>query len=102
MIAAGDFNTTPGTYNKDADLYAEIERTWVDLTKTYRKEYGSGTIMDKKGQRPDWIDYILSRATPVPGVQLKRMRLICNVAADDPYSDHHGLEAELLVPPAER
>jgi endonuclease/exonuclease/phosphatase family metal-dependent hydrolase len=102
VVAMGDFNTTPDTYNKDEMLYGEMTRTWKDLTEKYRQAYGSGPIMNKKAQLSDWIDYILWRTMPGSAVSLKRMRLICNVAADDPYSDHHGLEAQLLIPPPDR
>ena len=98
VIAAGDLNITP----KESELYGQITGAWEDLTKKYRNEYGSGTIMDEKGQRPEWIDYILSRRTPDASVRVSRLRLICNAAKDDPYSDHHGLEAQLFIPAAER
>jgi endonuclease/exonuclease/phosphatase family metal-dependent hydrolase len=94
VLVVGDFNTAAS----ETDLYAKIKNVWADLTATYREECKCGTIIDKKGPRREWIDYVLSRTPPGTEVRVDQIRLIKNTSVDRPYSDHHGLELQLSLP----
>jgi endonuclease/exonuclease/phosphatase family metal-dependent hydrolase len=98
VLVAGDFNTTAS----ETDLYAKIKNAWADLTATYREECKCGTILDRKGPRREWIDYVLSRTPPGTEVRVEQIRLIKNTSVDFPYSDHHGLEVQLSLSVAPR
>ena len=94
VLVAGDFNTTAS----ETELYAKIKNAWADLTAAYREEWKCGTILDKKGPRKEWIDYVLSRTPPGTKVRVEQIQLIKNTSVDCPYSDHHGLEVQLSLP----
>jgi endonuclease/exonuclease/phosphatase family metal-dependent hydrolase len=95
-IIAGDFNTTPDEPSHGYQLLAHSG--WTDTTVTIRDSCQSnaespcGTSFSERAPVPsEWIDYIFT--TPAP--QVSRSEMILNRRADDPYSDHEGLESTI-------
>ncbi len=91
VVCAGDLNTPAG-----GPLFARaIAPSWVDLSAGLRAACGCSTSFHDDGRPKAWIDYVLAwRAAPVA---VEKMELLANDGPDDPYSDHNGLHARLLV-----
>lgn len=88
-LVAGDLNTTP-----DEPAFAELAGL-DELTRTLRERCDCGTSVDgEPGAR--WLDYLLAR--PAPGFRIAaEVSLLRSLAPDQPYSDHHGLDAIVRV-----
>lgn len=91
IVIAGDFNTPA-----DSDpLHESIASLGRDVTEEVRST-GDGVTNFPVHASAGWIDYVLV-APPAAGAAAGRTRLIRNRAADDPYSDHHGLVCDIEV-----
>lgn len=97
-IVAGDFNTIPA----ERKHYLRMSTSWVDLTAEFRAECQKdplaqcGTAWNEKNHHLQWIDYIWSRQSACCSV-VGAVQLIRNEDIDAPYSDHEGLDANLMV-----
>lgn len=94
VIASGDLNTRPSE-----SLYHELLAHWCDLTDAKRQQSARGTYFDGSASPGDWIDYILARRHDSWDVHAEDIRLIEHAEPDAPYSDHHGLHAQLRMHP---
>jgi endonuclease/exonuclease/phosphatase family metal-dependent hydrolase len=107
VVLAGDFNTSPtGTY--DGKIYADMTGVWTELTRDARSDclndhnpaladpLACGTHYENDRLSNEWIDYVFTRLGD--NVRPAKLRLIRNEASDQPFSDHEGVDAELLVP----
>ncbi len=86
-LVAGDFNTVP-----DGKLYDAITSIGRELTADLRHGGIRGTQLERDGPR-DWIDYILMRAGANCSCEC---HMIVNLAADNPYSDHEAVVADII------
>lgn len=84
VIIGGDFNTEPYEWST-----LHLPATWQDLTTPLRLAGEPASYIDKTGPMA-WYDYVFAQS-PAKGHLDAEARLIRNSAADDPYSDHHGL-----------
>jgi endonuclease/exonuclease/phosphatase family metal-dependent hydrolase len=92
VLAAGDFNTGP-----EEPLYDELlARHWHDLTIDARTEGHPAATQFECGPEPLWIDYVLARRN-ADWSATASLELIRNVARDEPFSDHHGLRADIVI-----
>jgi endonuclease/exonuclease/phosphatase family metal-dependent hydrolase len=92
VLVAGDLNVR----EEEAGLYNMLTAELADLTAGYRAACAAcGTFITREGT-DWWIDHLFVRkdAALAPGARVERIR---NSARDEPYSDHHGLWAELRV-----
>ena len=94
VLAAGDLNTRP-----DESLYEFVTDFWVDLTEESRRRCDCGTVLVDDSGGEEWLDYILTRRAQNWTVTMRRFQRVVNDKLDDPYSDHHGLLAELDIRP---
>ena len=94
VLAAGDLNTRP-----DESLHDFVTDFWVDLTEESRRRCRCGTALVDDSGREEWLDYILARRAQDWSVTMRRFERVENEKLDDPYSDHHGLLAELDIRP---
>jgi endonuclease/exonuclease/phosphatase family metal-dependent hydrolase len=85
VVVGGDLNVPAS-----GPLYAEISRSFEDLTAPLREACGCGTAVDSSA----WLDYVLLRRGPVWSASASVERIV-SVREDHPYSDHHGLAAAL-------
>jgi endonuclease/exonuclease/phosphatase family metal-dependent hydrolase len=85
-ILGGDLNTTP-----DEEAFAELAG-WRDLTRKERRRCGCGTSVG--AEPPEWLDYVMASLPEGLGVRAQ-LELIRSPAADDPFSDHQGLDVSL-------
>ncbi len=93
VVCAGDLNTPVG-----GPLFARaIAPSWVDLSARLRTTCGCSTNFHDDGRPKNWIDYVLAWREARAPVALEKMELLANDGPDDPYSDHNGLHARLLV-----
>lgn len=93
VVLAGDLNTPPHEH----ELYASIAGLGIDLSREHHSQPSAFTSCPAHGEH-GWIDYVLVR--PLPGQQIaSEVRLIRNRAPDDPFSDHHGLVADVAFAP---
>jgi endonuclease/exonuclease/phosphatase family metal-dependent hydrolase len=93
VLIAGDLNVRA----EEAGLYNMLAAELDDLTASYRATCAAcGTFITREGTDDWWIDHLFVRkdAALAPGARIERIR---NSARDEPYSDHHGLWAELRV-----
>ena len=101
LLAVGDFNTYP--YPSDADAYLAMSTgKWRDLTSEARAECGCETNYDSvhPTEMEGWIDYVLAYQS---GVDVRaEISLMRNTSIDNPYSDHHGLHANVSITRAAR
>jgi endonuclease/exonuclease/phosphatase family metal-dependent hydrolase len=107
VVLAGDFNTSP-TGRYDGYIYDEMIAVWAELTKDARNDclndhnpvlvepLACGTHYEGDRLSNEWIDYVFTRLGD--NVQPVKLQLIRNEASDQPFSDHEGVDAELLVP----
>jgi len=108
FILAGDFNTAP-TGSCDGPIYQTMTTAWTELTKDAREEClnehdprlveprACGSHWEDDGRLSnEWIDYVFTRLGD--DVRAVKVELIRNQAEDWPFSDHEGVDAELLVP----
>lgn len=93
LLAGGDWNTTPGE-----TLYPTLTHFLDDLTASYRKRCGCGTFVDE-AEGSEWLDYLFARPSRRWQVQVEAVKRLESEAPDRPFSDHHGVEAELRVEP---
>lgn len=108
-IIAGDFNTAPEG-PEDGPIYRdEMLAAWTDLTLQARidclhehdpsriEPRACGTHFDDNGRLSnEWIDYVFTRRSDA--VHAATVRLIRNESSDQPFSDHEGIDAELVLP----
>jgi len=93
VLVAGDLNVR----EEEAALYAMLTAELADLTAGYRAAcVPCGTFITREGSDTWWIDHLFARkdGALAAGARVERIR---NVARDEPYSDHHGLWAELRL-----
>ena len=95
VLAAGDLNTRP-----DESLHEFVTDFWVDLTEESRRRCRCGTVLVDDSGGEAWLDYILARREQDWTVTMRRFERVVNDKPDDPYSDHHGLLAELDIRPS--
>lgn len=91
LLAGGDWNTTPR-----GALYPELTAFLQDLTAAYRERCACGTFVAKAGEGA-WLDYLFSRPSRHWQLHVEGVERIESQAPDQPFSDHHGLVAELRV-----
>ncbi len=91
IVLAGDFNTPP----QESDVYRELATLGIDVSRKAHSKPGAVTNYPGHSSA-GWIDYVLVRAPSGQEVSCAT-RLILNRTVDDPYSDHHGLVAELSI-----
>ncbi len=90
MLLCGDFNTPAD----DDPLYEHIAALGSDLTRPERERRAGGATNFPLQAEAGWIDYVIAR--PAAGGSANGdVRLIENTAADDPYSDHSALVADV-------
>ena len=87
-IFAGDFNTWP-----DEKMMKKFKETVGELTEQARIDCSCGSSWSGK-KRAEWIDYVFVR--PI-GYATAKVYLISNTHADDPYSDHDGIDSHLVI-----
>lgn len=90
MLLCGDFNTPA----EGDPLHEHIAALGDDLTRAERDRRGGGATNFPLQAEAGWIDYVIARAAAGGGAG-GDVRLIENTAADDPYSDHSGLLADV-------
>jgi len=91
LLAGGDWNTTPGE-----TLYPTLTRFLDDLTTAYREGCACGTFV---AEESEWLDYLFARPSRDWQVQVEAVRRLESEAPDQPFSDHHGIEARLRLEP---
>lgn len=89
VLVAGDLNTTP-----DEAAFAELAG-FQELSATLRAACSCGTSVDTPPSK-EWLDYLLAKA-PAGWRITADVSLIRSLAPDEPYSDHHGLDASVHV-----
>ena len=92
VLVAGDFNTSP----RERTLYGTLTGVLRDLTAEFRRACRCGTLAGPNRTTRHWFDYVLARAAGTAAVE-SSMDLIRNRAANDPYSDHHGIWLEMRI-----
>jgi endonuclease/exonuclease/phosphatase family metal-dependent hydrolase len=96
VLIAGDLNVRP-----EEPLYPIMTRDfrWRDLTKsvpTCGERFGYvENPREKIARRRDYVFALASAHWRFKG----NAQFICNLAEDVPYSDHHGLDAQIEVTP---
>lgn len=108
VVCGGDFNTAapvPGD-DFDREAYEHLTRAhgWRDLTAPRREAclaeepipfWRCQTYVRPGGGRADWIDFVLTRRGDP--VEIRALRVLANEEPDRPWSDHHGLLAQLEI-----
>lgn len=92
VIAGGDFNTLP-----DEKAFKTLQSTWTDLSEDFRRRCRCGTHYLPNTSEGGWIDHVLARTDRAWQIGLDGFSLLRNTAVDNPYSDHHGLLANLRI-----
>jgi endonuclease/exonuclease/phosphatase family metal-dependent hydrolase len=96
VVAAGDLNTRP----EETSLFHEISGEWFDLTAGAREDCRCGTLAarDEGGETGRWIDYVLTlrRTGWQATAEISQIR---SERADEPFSDHHGIDATVRLEP---
>ena len=90
-IIAGDFNTPP----EETEVFGELAALGIDVTRPARLQPGAVTNYPVHSHA-GWIDYVFLRAQPDAVVEATARRIL-NRAIDDPFSDHHGVIAEIVL-----
>jgi len=93
LLAGGDWNTTPGE-----SLYPKLADFLTDLTAAYRTRCGCGTFVAER-EGGAWLDYLFARPSRRWQVEVEGVERLESQAPDQPFSDHHGVEARLRVQP---
>lgn len=94
VLIAGDFNVRP-----EEPLYETLTRElrWIDLTRGMTPCGDSLGYDERRGEKiKRRRDYIFARRDTRWGFRAT-VKLICNFADDVPYSDHHGIEADVQI-----
>ncbi len=92
VVAGGDLNTEP-----DEDAYRTLPKDWIDLTAAFRRECNRcGTFLETPGKTRPWFDYVFLKKDPAWNAAAK-IELIRNRAADEPFSDHDGVQADITI-----
>lgn len=92
MLLCGDFNTPA-----DGDpLYEHIAALGDDLTRRERERRAGAATNFPLQADAGWIDFVIAR--PAAGGEANaEVRLIENETADDPYSDHSAIVADVEI-----
>ena len=69
---------------------------WDELTASYRAKHGGGTFIDEPPKPRLWYDYLFARRDKEWRISAA-IELVANRAADDPYSDHDGVQADVVI-----
>ncbi len=108
VVLAGDFNTSP-TDGHDRDAYLRLETLgWRELTAPERERCLATRPLPSwrcvthlaadPAETESWIDFVLTLKGARPEATLVSLQVLANEAIDQPWSDHHGLLAELEIP----
>ena len=93
VVGAGDLNTQLGS-----PLHASgIAAHWIDLTTELRRSCGCGTAFRDAGRPWAWIDYVLAFREAALPARAHTVELLGNTGRDDPFSDHNGFHAWLVI-----
>jgi len=93
VVGAGDLNTRVGS-----PLHASgIAAHWIDLTAELRRSCDCGTAVRDDGRANVWIDYLLAFREAGLRVRAETVELLANAGPDDPFSDHNGFHARLVI-----
>jgi endonuclease/exonuclease/phosphatase family metal-dependent hydrolase len=92
VLVCGDFNTDAS--EPLHELFADDP--WIDLTEPYRRRCTCKTSFSDRDTLNAWIDYIVARRDPCLSFAAD-IELQTNLHKDDPYSDHEGLFATVVI-----
>lgn len=90
-LLAGDLNTTP-----DEAALGELGG-FRELSAAARASCACGTAVHEPPSA-EWLDYLFARSTAGWRIEAD-VSLLRSVAPDEPYSDHHGLDAIVRIAP---